>query len=104
MVGAPGPSPLAPPGGPSSTFLRWWWVLSNLQLQHLPGARRRRFHVGGGRPRTFSSDTSQGSANDVLTLMVGAHEPSAPHLPGARRRRFHVDGGRVVDCRVKRSR
>jgi hypothetical protein len=117
MVGTPEPSAPAPPGGPPSMFSRWWWALPNLQLRHRPGARRRRFHIDGGRSRTFSSGTSQGPAVDVFTLMVGASGPSAPappgglpsmfshwwwvlpdlqlqHLSGARRQRFHVGGGR----------
>jgi hypothetical protein len=112
--GSPAPAPL---GGPSSTFSRWWWVLSDLQLRHLPGDRRRRFHVGGGHYQTFSSGTSQGPAVDVFILPVGALGPSALappggppstfsrwwwalpdlqlwHLSGARRRHFHVGGGR----------
>jgi hypothetical protein len=48
-VGAPGPSDPTPPGGSPSTFLHWWWVLSDLQLWHLPGAHRRCFHIDGGR-------------------------------------------------------
>jgi hypothetical protein len=114
VVGAPGPSAPAPPGGPLSTFSRWWWALPELQLWHLPGGHRRRFHVGGGRSRTFSSDTSRGPTVDIFTLMVRAPGSSAPappvgplsmfsrwwwalldlqlqHLPGARCRRFHVD-------------
>jgi hypothetical protein len=117
MVDAPGPSALTPPGGPSSTFSCWWWALLDLQLRHLPGARRRRFHIDGGCSRTFSSGTSQGPVVDVFTLMVSAPGPLAlappggppstfsrwwwplpdlqlRHLPGARRRCFHVGGGR----------
>jgi hypothetical protein len=94
MVGAPGPSAPAPPGGPP-----------------------RRFHVEGERSRTISSDTFWGPSIDIFTLMAGALGPSAPappggppstfsrwgwalpdlqlwHLPVAHRRRFHVDGGR----------
>jgi hypothetical protein len=52
-------------------FSRWWWALSDLQLRHLPGARRRCFHVGGVRSRTFSSGTSRGPAVDVFMLMMG---------------------------------
>jgi hypothetical protein len=78
VVGAPRPSAPAPPGGPPSTFSRWWWVLWDLQLRHLSGARRRYFHVGGGHSRTFSSGTSRGPAVDVFTLVVGALGPSAP--------------------------
>jgi hypothetical protein len=69
-------------------------MLPDLQLQHLLGARRRRFHVDGGRSRTFSSGTSWGLAVDVFTLMVGALGPSAPTPPAAHRQCFHVDGGR----------
>jgi hypothetical protein len=78
MVGAPGPSAPVPLGGPSSTFSRWWWALRDLQLWHLTGARRRRFHVDGGRSRTFSSGTSRVSAVDVFTLIVDAPGPSVP--------------------------
>jgi hypothetical protein len=48
----------------------------------LPGARRRRFHIDGGRSWTFSSGTSRGPAVDVFTLMVGAPGPSALAPPG----------------------
>jgi hypothetical protein len=68
----------APPGCPPSTFSRWWCALLDLQLQHLPRARRRCFHVGGGRSWTFSSSTSLGPAVYVFTLLVGALGPSAP--------------------------
>jgi hypothetical protein len=71
MVGAPGPSALTP-----------------------PGAHHRRFHVDGGRSRTFSSGTSWGPAIDVFTLMVAVLEPSALAPPGVRHRCFHVGGGR----------
>jgi hypothetical protein len=54
----------------------------DLQLSHLPGARRRRFHVDGGRSRTFSSGTYWGPIVDVFTLMVSAPGPSAPAPPG----------------------
>jgi hypothetical protein len=117
IVGAPGPLAPAPPGGPPSMFSHWWWLLLDLQLRHLPGARRRRFHVDGGRSQTISSGSSRVPAIDVFMLMVGAPGRSAPappggppstflcwwwalldlqlwHLPGACRRRFHVDGGR----------
>jgi hypothetical protein len=92
------------------------YKLSNLHLRHLPGVHRRRFHIDGGRSRTFSSGTTQGPVVDVFTLMVSSPGPSAPaplggppstlsrqwwalpdlqlrHLPGACRRYFCVDGG-----------
>jgi hypothetical protein len=117
MVGAPGPSAPAPLGGPSSTFSRWWWALPDLQLRRLSGARRRCFHVGGGRSQTFSSSASRGRVVDVFMLVVDAPGPSAPaplggpssmfsrwwwalpdlqlrRLSGARHRCFHVGGGR----------
>jgi hypothetical protein len=78
VVDALGPSASAPPGGPSSMFSCWCWTLLDLQLRHIPGARRRRFHVDSGCTRTFSSGTSRGSVVDVFTLMVGAPGPSAP--------------------------
>jgi hypothetical protein len=88
----------------------------NLQLRHLPGVRRRRFHIDGGRSRTFSSGTTRGPVVDVFTLMVSAPGPSTPapprgppstfshqwwalpdlqlrHLPWACHRYFCVDGG-----------
>jgi hypothetical protein len=94
VVSVPGPSAPAPPRGPPLTFLRWWWALPDLQLQHLPGGHRRCFHIGGGCSQTFSSDTSRGPVVDVFTLVVGAPGPSAPAPPGARRRCFHIGGGR----------
>jgi hypothetical protein len=57
-------------------------ALQDLQFRHLLGARLRRFHVEGGRSRTFSSDTSREPAVDVFTLMVGALGPSALAPPG----------------------
>jgi hypothetical protein len=74
-------------------FSCWWWALPDLQLQHLSGARRQRFHVDGGRSRTFSSGTSRGAAVDVFTLMVCAPGPLALTPPGARHRHFHIGGG-----------
>jgi hypothetical protein len=71
MVGALEPSAPAPPRGPPSMFSRWWWALPDHQLRHLPGVRRRCFHVDGGRSWTFSSGTSRGPAVEVFTLMVG---------------------------------
>jgi hypothetical protein len=56
--------------------------LLNLQLRHLPMARRRHFYVDGGRSRAFNSSTSQGSTVDIFTLMVGASGPSTPAPPG----------------------
>jgi hypothetical protein len=81
VVGDPGPSALAPPGGLVSMFSHLWWALPDLQLWHLPGVCRRCFHVDGGRSRTFSSGTSRGPNVDVFTLMVGAPRPSAPTPP-----------------------
>jgi hypothetical protein len=69
-------------------FSRWWWTLLDLQLQHLPGARRVRFHVAGGRSRTFSSDTSQGPAVDIFTLLLDDLGPSAFHVGGWRSQTF----------------
>jgi hypothetical protein len=77
VVGAPEPSAPAPPGGPPLMFSHWWWVLPDLQLWHLPGARRQRFYFDGGLSQTFSSDTSRGHAVDVFMLMVGASVPLA---------------------------
>jgi hypothetical protein len=57
-------------------------ALSDIQFWHLPKACHRRFHVGGGRSRTFSSGTTRGLVVDVFTLMVGAPGPSAPTPPG----------------------
>jgi hypothetical protein len=100
MVSAPGPSTPAPPRGPPPMFSHLCLTFLDLQLWHLPGARRRCFHVDGGRSRTFSSGTSRGSAVNVFTLMVKAPGPSALAPPGARCRRFHVDGGRSRTSRV----
>jgi hypothetical protein len=94
VVDARGPPAPAPPAGPPSTFSHWCWALEDLQLRHLPRARHRCFHVGGGRSRTFSSGTSRRPAVDVFTLVVGAPELQLQHLPGARRRCFDVGGGR----------
>jgi hypothetical protein len=94
VVCAPGPSALTPPRGPPLMFSRWWWALSDLQLRHLSGARHRRFHVGGGRSRTFSSGTSRRPAVNIFTLVVGAPGPSAPAPPGGHRRHFHIGAGR----------
>jgi hypothetical protein len=117
VAGAPGAPAPVPPRGPPSMFSCWWWALPELQLRHLSGARRRRFHVGGGRSRTFSSGTSRGPAVDIFTLVVGVPGPSPPappggspstflrwcwalpdlqlrQLPRAHCRRFHVAGGR----------
>jgi hypothetical protein len=82
VVGAPGPSAPAPPGGPLLTFSRWWWALPELQLRHLPGARRRRFHVGGGRSRTFSSDTSRGPLSMFSRWWWALLDLQLQHLPG----------------------
>jgi hypothetical protein len=88
----------------------------DLPLRHLPGAPCRRFHIDGGRSRTFSSRTSRGLPVDVFTLMVVTPGPSAPAPSEVCRRCFLVSGGcsqnfssstswgPAVDCRVKRSR
>jgi hypothetical protein len=47
-----------------------------------PEARRRRFHIGGGRFRTFSSDTSRGSATRLarqICSMVTLAKPPLMH-------------------------
>jgi hypothetical protein len=44
MVGAPGSTTLVPPMGPDvDVSYRCWSALPDLQLRHLPGARRRHF-------------------------------------------------------------
>jgi hypothetical protein len=65
MLGAPGSSALAPPGGPSSTFLsvgggRSWFSSSDTTRGPVVDV----FYVDGGRSRTFSSDTSWISDGD----------------------------------------
>jgi hypothetical protein len=77
MVGALGPSAVAPPGSPVGA--------PGPPAPAPLGARRRRFHVDGGCSWTFSSGTSWGPTVDVFTLMVGAPGPSALTERGAKK-------------------
>jgi hypothetical protein len=61
-------------------------VLPDLQLRHLPGAHRRRFHIDGGRSWTFRSGTSGDPPSTFSRWQWALSDLQLRHLPGAHRR------------------
>jgi hypothetical protein len=106
---ASGSLALAPPGGPSSMFLRSWWALSDLQLRHLmdprwepvvaPSSMSSTLVVAAAGP-CHQHPTDGGPAIDVFNFSGGRCRTLPPAPPrGPTIDVFNFSGGHCRTCR-----